>query len=85
MIDGRHVDLELLELYIKKSDINLNSVSAQMFRLPPDGLTHQQGNELFALLFEAAIPNKKPEQGVSDDEIDKETATYRRQRRIGKA
>lgn len=37
------------------------AASEQMFRVSPDGLTHQQGNELFALLFETAITNKKHE------------------------
>ena len=53
-------DLEILSLYSQKSGLNLNSASEQMFRVSPDCLTRGQGNELFKMLFEAAIQKKQP-------------------------
>jgi hypothetical protein len=54
-------NLEILELYAKKSGINLNSASEQMFRVSPECLTKGQYSELFKMLFEAAIAKRQPQ------------------------
>ena len=54
-------ELEIINLYAKKSGINLNSANEQKFRVSPESLTKGQSSELFQMLFEAAIAKQQPQ------------------------